>query len=458
MSTSAADAGASHTSAAAGQRDSAIAASTDCAGPAGEPGVVVGRHCREATRPLERPRPGDPFSSAARHRRREKFRLLPCRLVIGHPTRSLISPPQEPGRGRFPRAIRACRAAGQLWCSRVRPLCLLLTACSGGPMDGLTPSGIYARRADNLFGKVFIIVVVVFVLVEERSSTSSSVPGASRQGRPVQIHGHTGPRPSGPSSGRDPRRGRDPTVKLIFDFAKAPRPQAASTSASRSPVVVQYVYAAKWPGSRYVRPADTVTTANELHIPVGKPVYLSQLDRCHPPRSGPQAQRKAGRRPRHTNHMTIEADAPGPTTASARVLRRSHANMRLRVIAETRATTTLVAAQKQPAAAPPPDTLAAQGPSSSSRAATTPASSPAGGPCATCHTIGGSPRQSASPAQSHPRLLPPGVRRRHAGHEPGEPSAVAHHPQKEKPGSVMPNLGLSNDEITALVAYLQTLR
>ena len=31
-------------------------------------------------------------------------------------------------------------------------------------------------------------------------------------------------------------------------------------------------------------------------------------------------------------------------------------------------------------------------------------------------------------------------------------------PQKEKPGSVMPNLGLSNDEITALVAYLQTLR
>ena len=31
-------------------------------------------------------------------------------------------------------------------------------------------------------------------------------------------------------------------------------------------------------------------------------------------------------------------------------------------------------------------------------------------------------------------------------------------PPKEKPGSIMPNLGLSNDEITALVAYLQTLR
>ena len=45
-------------------------------------------------------------------------------------------------------------------------LCLLLTACSGGPQDGLAPAGVYARRADNLYGKVFIIVVVVFVLVE----------------------------------------------------------------------------------------------------------------------------------------------------------------------------------------------------------------------------------------------------------------------------------------------------
>jgi len=31
-------------------------------------------------------------------------------------------------------------------------------------------------------------------------------------------------------------------------------------------------------------------------------------------------------------------------------------------------------------------------------------------------------------------------------------------PPKEKPGSIMPNLGLSSDEITALVAFLQTLR
>jgi cytochrome c oxidase subunit 2 len=31
-------------------------------------------------------------------------------------------------------------------------------------------------------------------------------------------------------------------------------------------------------------------------------------------------------------------------------------------------------------------------------------------------------------------------------------------PQKEKPGSVMPNLGLTSDEITSLIAYLQTLR
>ncbi|TMK51144.1 MAG: hypothetical protein E6G66_06370, partial [Actinobacteria bacterium] len=117
-------------------------------------------------------------------------RLLPCRLVIGHPRRSLTSPPEQPGRGRFPRAIRGRRAG--LVAAGFALVCLLLTACSGGPQNGLAPSGIYARRADNLFGKVFIIVVVVFVLVEG-AIVYFLIKYRERPGRndPVQIHGHT---------------------------------------------------------------------------------------------------------------------------------------------------------------------------------------------------------------------------------------------------------------------------
>src|SRR4051794_40642002 len=81
----------------------------------------------------------------AAHRRRGECRLLRCRLVIGHPRRSLTSPPEQPGRGRSPRAIPGRRAG--LVAAGFALLCLLLTACSGGPQDGLAPSGIYARRA-----------------------------------------------------------------------------------------------------------------------------------------------------------------------------------------------------------------------------------------------------------------------------------------------------------------------
>ncbi|HMC04218.1 MAG TPA: cytochrome c oxidase subunit II transmembrane domain-containing protein, partial [Actinomycetota bacterium] len=100
-------------------------------------------------------------------------------------------------------------------------LCLLLTACSGGPQDGLAPGGIYARRADNLYGKVFIIVVVVFVLVEG-AIVFFLIKYRERPGRtePIQVHGHARAEaiwtiiPAVILAGV-----AIPTVKLIFDFA-----------------------------------------------------------------------------------------------------------------------------------------------------------------------------------------------------------------------------------------------
>jgi len=44
---------------------------------------------------------------------------------------------------------------------------------------------------------------------------------------------------------------------------------------------------------------------------------------------------------------------------------------------------------------------------------------------------------------------------------PNTPDGLArwlHDPLTEKPGSKMPRIGLSDDEVTALVAYLQSLR
>src|SRR5258708_6752480 len=135
-----------------------------------------------------------------------------------------------------------------------------------------------ARRADHLFGKVFIIVVIVFVLVEG-AIVFFLIKYRERPGNesPVQIHGHTRAEaiwtiiPAVILAGV-----AVPTVKLIFDFAKEP---PAST---RIDVCVtghqwwwQYVYTTKCPAPGTTAPEGTVTTPNEMHIPVGRPVNLT---------------------------------------------------------------------------------------------------------------------------------------------------------------------------------------
>src|SRR5258708_8598400 len=135
-----------------------------------------------------------------------------------------------------------------------------------------------ARRADHLFGKVFIIVVIVFVLVEG-AIVYFLIKYRERPGQeaPVQIHGHSKAEaiwtiiPAVILAGV-----AIPTVKLIFDFAKEP---PAST---RIDVCVtghqwwwQYVYAPTCSSPGTTGPEGTVTTANEMHIPVGRPAYLT---------------------------------------------------------------------------------------------------------------------------------------------------------------------------------------
>src|SRR3981081_3249832 len=99
---------------------------------------------------------------APRHLRVRGGLLLPCPLVIGHPRRTLTPPPAQPPRGRSRRATGARRAG--LVGPGFALLALLLTACADAPQNGLSPAGIYARRADNLFSKVFIIAVLAFAL------------------------------------------------------------------------------------------------------------------------------------------------------------------------------------------------------------------------------------------------------------------------------------------------------
>jgi cytochrome c oxidase subunit 2 len=337
-------------------------------------------------------------------------------------------------------------------------LCLGLTGCATTLQDSLSPAGEFARKADHLFGYVFIIVVLVFVLVEgaivafmfkyrERPNSPA----------PVQIHGHTRAEviwtliPAVILAGV-----AVPTVKLIFDFAAAP------PAADRVDVTVTG-HQWWWQYEYKTGATSTVTTANELHIPVHKPVYvtLKSVDVIHA-FWVPRLQGKQDVVPGHTNHMTIEADNPGTYSGQcSQFCGLSHANMRLLVFAETDSDfSTWLSAQAEPAATPT-DPQAQQGADLflHGRGGSGVFGDKSKLACASCHTIGG---VQGAVGVTGPNLTHVYSRHAFAGDtitlSAENLRAWLKDPPALKPGADMPNLGLTDDEINSLLAYLQTLR
>ena len=102
-----------------------------------------------------------------------------------------------------------------------------------------------------------------------------------------------------------------------------------------------------WWQFTYTDPGNGVETANEMHIPVGQPVSLTlQAAACSPTPcylNGvihsfwvPALNGKKDVVPGRTQFLKLEADKPGTYLGQcAEYCGLSHANMRLRVIAET---------------------------------------------------------------------------------------------------------------------------
>ncbi len=198
-------------------------------------------------------------------------------------------------------------------------------------------------------------------------------------------------------------------------------------------------------------PEQGIVTANELHIPVGRPVKftLTSTDVIH----SFWVPKLAGKQdviPTRENLMWFQADRPeefyGQCTEFCGI---SHANMRLRVIADPpEAFDQWVKAQQTP---PKPAVelagLAAEGASLFSSKG-----------CIGCHTVKG----VAEFGKVGPELTHVGSRGIIAAglltNTPENLKTWLHNPPGVKPGSKMPNLLLTDDEIEKLVAYLQSLR
>lgn len=202
-----------------------------------------------------------------------------------------------------------------------------------------------------------------------------------------------------------------------------------------------------WWEVRY--PKDGIVTANEVHIPVGTSLLfgVESADVIHD-FWVPQLARKIDVVPGVHNHIWLSADQPGTYLgACAEFCGLEHAWMRIRVIAQM------------------PEDFAQWEQAQRRMPSTTLTGNAAAGEryfremtCANCHTIAG----TVSSAGTGPDLTHIASRETLAAgrisNTPDNLSSWLRNPEAYKPGSHMPDLHLTDEQRSDLVAYLETLR
>jgi len=218
-----------------------------------------------------------------------------------------------------------------------------------------------------------------------------------------------------------------------------------SVPPDRAPDVVvvghQWWWEARYPSG--------VITANEIHIPVGKPllVRVESADVIHD-FWVPQLARKIDAVPGHPSTIWMSADAPGTYLgACAEYCGAQHAWMRIVVEAQNQAD--FDAWQQHELAGPIPPTT---------DAATRGRDLFAQKTCIQCHAVAGMPVGArVAPDLTHVaerKTLGAGV----IANDPDGLARWLKHPQRIKPSCHMPDLQLTDAEVSDFVAWFETLR
>ncbi|HEY7066658.1 MAG TPA: cytochrome c oxidase subunit II [Chloroflexota bacterium] len=322
------------------------------------------------------------------------------------------------------------RAPGKL---AVAALPLLVAA---EPSSPFAPASYEARAVANLFlgllvlGTLlflFVVSVILFAVLRRRARPGEPDP-------PPKVGGH----------GLEVTWTVAPVFVLLFVFAwtiptliNLPTPKQYRLST----MAIGHRY---WWEFRY--PAANVVTANELHIPtdVDVEVQLQSVDVIHS-FWVPRLNGKQDLIPGRTNRVSLYAEEPGTYLGQcAEFCGLQHAGMLLRVVAQPREEfDAWLAAQQQPHPAP------ADEPASRGQQVFFSQT------CIDCHTIAGTDAQGTN----GPDLTHVGSRQTlAAGELENTPANLARwldNPQAIKPGALMPAFKLSQDDVQALVAFLE---
>jgi cytochrome c oxidase subunit 2 len=359
-----------------------------------------------------------------------------------------------------------------LWALGLAALGLTLASCSTTRQDSLNPQGPYAREISNLFWPVFWVAVVVFVIVEG-GIVFLALRYRHRKGEertPPQTHGNT-----------RLEIGWTIAPALILAFVMVPTVATIWSLAAKPPSGALNITVQGhqwWWGFVYTDPAMTtsygvkapITVADVMVIPVGRPVYLSlesvgQLG-AHDDQGNPDfavihsfwVPELAGKQdvvPQRTNHILLQADHPGTYYGQcAEFCGLQHGMMKFRVVALSQTDWSAWVANERLPSVTPAATLARQGMELFANGVGS------GGQCIACHALGSVSTANAAPNLTH---FAAATHQCFAGCDWSTSDMAAleawlRDPSAVKLGAKMPNYHLTPDEITALVAYLGSLK
>ena len=316
--------------------------------------------------------------------------------------------------------------------------------------DALRPAGIQAEHIGSLWNLTLGLCALVFLLVLAACVTALWIAPRADAGTAPDLSSLARPeRRTWRVIGWATAASSVGLVLLLAADAWTSRAMARMPLADA--VNIELTGHQWWWEARYLDadPARAFTTANELHIPVGRPVLVTlRADDVIHTLWIPNLQGKKDMIPGRTATLTLRADRPGSYRGQcAEFCGVEHALMALLVEAEPNEAFEAWAAQQRAPSAEPVDAAARRG-----RALFL------GGSCASCHTVAGTTaRGRKGPDLSHlagRRTIGAGMFPNNRGHLAGW---IAD-PQALKPGVYMPPHALAPDDLQALLAYLETLK
>jgi cytochrome c oxidase subunit 2 len=303
------------------------------------------------------------------------------------------------------------------------------------------PAGIQAARVSHLWWVMFGICAVVWCLV------AAAALGAIIRGR------------AGASRATERQLGRSVAIAggvslvalLALLFQSVVTGRALDSLHSPDALVVEVTGNQWWWDVQYqnATPSLRVVTANEIHLPVGRPVRieLRSSDVIHSLWI-PNLQGKIDLIPGRLNDLWLQADRPGVFRGQcAEFCGLQHAKMALIVVAEPSDDfERWLAGNRAPA--PPPMTAEQQrGRDVVER-----------GPCAMCHNITGTQAGGRTAPDLTHIASRSGIGANSLPNTRGNLAGWIADPQHIKPGNRMPPPGLNGEDLQAVLAYLETLK